>query len=120
MLHSHISRSVMSSFSISCVISLGAVLGPYLLLLLGLCLFIPIGGSGSVGLLARCLLVKCLLVSSALLVLKALTVVRDSLMFLVFILIYSVGSNGCLIASSGFGGNSPTHTYMSNEIFSSV
>jgi len=92
-------------FSISCIISLWMVLGPYLLLLLGQCLFILIGSSGSVGLLAGCLLVECLLVSlMALLVLKARTVVRDNLMFLVFILIYSAGSNGCLISIIRFFG----------------
>jgi len=84
----------MSSFSISYAVSLGTVLGPYLLLLLGLHSFILIGGSGSVGLLAGCLSGKCLLLSLALLVLKALTVVRDNLMFLVFILIYGAGSDG--------------------------
>ena len=48
-----ISRSVKSSFSISCVVSLGAVLGPYLFSLLGLRSFILIGGSGSVGFTSR-------------------------------------------------------------------
>jgi len=38
----------MNSFSIGCVVLLGMVLGPYLLLLLGLLSFILIGGSGSV------------------------------------------------------------------------
>ena len=45
---------------------------------------------------------KCLLVSLALLVLKAPTVVRDNLMFLVLILIYGASSGGRLV-SSGFG-----------------
>ena len=42
------SSIAMNSFSISCVVSLGTVLGPYWLLLLGLLSFILIGGSGSV------------------------------------------------------------------------
>ena len=59
---------------------------------------------------------KCLLVSLALLVHKALTVVRDNLMFLVFILIYGAGSDGRLV-SSGFWGWLPKLTL---EVFSIV
>jgi len=58
----------------------------------------------------------CLLVSLVLLV-KALTVVRGNLMFLVFILIYGAGSDGRLV-SSGFWGSSPARAYVYAEIFS--